>query len=183
MDYFILGINLLFFLIVLTLVCYLIYVFRSFRQIVPYVPTPYSIIKRMINLADLQPNDKVVDLGSGSGRLVYRIAKRHQGEVWGIEKSRLLLLVARLRQPFNRKKGQIFWQQADIFTYDLSHFDKVFCFLTSRGMKNLEENFQKMKIGSKIISYTFPLISKENFSQERRQFGQKDKIFVYTKMS
>jgi phospholipid N-methyltransferase len=43
----------------------------------PYVPTRMEIVNRMIHVANLTPNDVVVDLGSGDGRLV--IAAMHAG--------------------------------------------------------------------------------------------------------
>src|SRR5829696_8033419 len=36
----------------------------------PYVPTPTAIVDRMLTLAKVGPNDYVIDLGSGDGRLV-----------------------------------------------------------------------------------------------------------------
>jgi precorrin-6B methylase 2 len=148
---------------------------------VPYVPTPYRIIDKMIALANLKPGEKVVDLGSGSGRIVLRAAKKHQGEVWGLEKSKLLLTVSRWRSPFNRKKAKVVFNSADIFDYDLSSFDVVFCFLTSLGMKKLENSFLTLKPGAKIVSYMFPLSNPKNFSEQMVSWGKKDKIFIYTK--
>jgi methylase of polypeptide subunit release factors len=37
---------------------------------VPYVPTPYVVVDRMLEMADVQPDDYLVDLGSGDGRIV-----------------------------------------------------------------------------------------------------------------
>jgi len=181
MEIFIIAINLLFFLITLTFIIYLIYIFWSFRQVVPYVPTPYRIIDRMIEAASLKPGEKVVDLGSGSGRIVLRVAKKHQGEVWGLEKSKLLLKVSRFRSPYNRKKAKVIFQSADIFDYDLNQFVVVFCFLTSLGLKNLAKSFSTLKPGARIISYMFPLPNQKNFTEQIISWDKKGKIFIYTK--
>lgn len=37
---------------------------------VPYVPTPYEVVERMLEMAALKPDDHLIDLGSGDGRIV-----------------------------------------------------------------------------------------------------------------
>ena len=42
----------------------------------PYVPTPEPILQAMLELAEVGVGDRVVDLGSGDGRLVLAAAER-----------------------------------------------------------------------------------------------------------
>jgi hypothetical protein len=42
-----------------------------------WVPTPERLIHRMLQLADTTPNDVVLDLGSGDGRIPIHAAARH----------------------------------------------------------------------------------------------------------
>ena len=44
---------------------------------VPYVPTPWVVVDAMLELAAVGPQDYVVDLGSGDGRLVIAASRRH----------------------------------------------------------------------------------------------------------
>ncbi|MBA3506646.1 MAG: SAM-dependent methyltransferase, partial [Betaproteobacteria bacterium] len=44
----------------------------------PYVPTPASIVDELLALAGVGPNDVVVDLGSGDGRLVISAVTKYQ---------------------------------------------------------------------------------------------------------
>ncbi|MCA1758462.1 MAG: methyltransferase domain-containing protein, partial [Bacteroidales bacterium] len=43
---------------------------------VPYVPTPESVVEKMLDMAQVGPGDYVIDLGSGDGRIVIAAAKR-----------------------------------------------------------------------------------------------------------
>ena len=182
MDYLIVSINLLFALLMLTFVLYLGFVFWSFRKVVPYVPTPFKIIDKMIELAQMKKGDKIIDLGSGSGRIVLRAAKQLQGEVWGVENSKILLLVSNIRKAFNRKKAKVKFVRGDIFKSALEPYDIIFCFLTTKGMKQLEKSFAQLRPGSKIISYMFSLKNKENFREQVVKLGKKYKIFIYQKI-
>src|ERR1044071_1552355 len=41
-----------------------------------WVPTPQSLVNRMLDIAKVTPKDYVIDLGSGDGRTVITAAKR-----------------------------------------------------------------------------------------------------------
>ena len=43
---------------------------------VPYVTTSSDHIKTILALADMQPTDTLVDLGSGNGRVILEFAKK-----------------------------------------------------------------------------------------------------------
>jgi SAM-dependent methyltransferase len=51
----------------------------------PYVPTPQAIVDRMLELARVGPDDYVVDLGSGDGRIVITAAAKFGARGLGIE--------------------------------------------------------------------------------------------------
>ena len=41
----------------------------------PYVPSPQSVVADMLKIANIGPEDFVIDLGSGDGRIVLTAAK------------------------------------------------------------------------------------------------------------
>lgn len=51
----------------------------------PYMPTNPDLVKTMIRLAGLKPSDRVVDLGSGDGRIVVAAAKAGVSQATGYE--------------------------------------------------------------------------------------------------
>src|SRR5882672_3428464 len=65
------------------------------RRGAPYVPSRKDSIKKMLVLANLKPGDKVVDLGSGDGRIVIAFA-RNGIDAHGYEISPALVLWSKL---------------------------------------------------------------------------------------
>ncbi|HYJ31467.1 MAG TPA: hypothetical protein VEW25_14140, partial [Allosphingosinicella sp.] len=43
---------------------------------VPYVPTPMRVVDRMLEMAEVGPDDYLIDLGSGDGRIPVAAARR-----------------------------------------------------------------------------------------------------------
>ncbi len=162
---------------------YIAYIMISFRNLVPYVPTPKKIIKLMIQLAEIKPGEKVCDLGSGSGRIIIAVAKKQKNNlVVGFEKFFTPRLVSKLRlffHPFINKRIQII--KADFFNIDLHNFDVVFCFLTPEAMRILNPRFQLLKKGSRIVSYMFPLEDNQGFEETIEHITIKDSIYLYKK--
>lgn len=58
---------------------------------VPYVPTPANVVDAMLAIAEVGPQDFVVDLGSGDGRIVISAAKQYRARALGIDYDRTLI--------------------------------------------------------------------------------------------
>ncbi len=54
-------------------------------HIVPYVPTPEDVVEKMLELAQVKPDDVVYDLGSGDGRIVITAAQKFGARAVGVE--------------------------------------------------------------------------------------------------
>lgn len=105
----------------------------------PCVPTPPAIVERMLALADVGPNDYLIDLGSGDGRLaIAAVAKRRARGAAGIEIDAGLVRKA-------------------TFDTDLS-IGTVFALYISPGaMQRLKPRFLKLEPGTRIVSHQFGL--------------------------
>ena len=57
----------------------------SSERFTPFVPTPYSVVDKMLELAGVGPDDTVYDLGSGDGRIVIAAAKKFGARAVGVE--------------------------------------------------------------------------------------------------
>ena len=183
---FLIIIQLIYLLLAAILIIYLLNVIFSFKKLVPYVPTPYKIIKKMITLACIGPNDKIIDLGSGSGRIILKIACHYPNEITGIDDSSVLILLTKIRfwlnQIFGRlktKKYQV--TKTDFLKFNLADYNLVFCFLTNTAMERLKENFEQLPLGARIISYHFHF-SSDKFSEEVLQISKREKIYSYKKI-
>ena len=52
---------------------------------VPYVPTPQEVVERMLEIAGVGPQDYLIDLGSGDGRIVVTAAKKFGARGFGVD--------------------------------------------------------------------------------------------------
>src|ERR1700721_3764406 len=55
------------------------------NSLAPYVVSPQEIVDRMLELADLKPGEKLYDLGSGDGRVLFTAVGRFKAKAVGVE--------------------------------------------------------------------------------------------------
>jgi len=152
-------------------------------RFVPFVPARGEIAQKIVEFADIKDGHKVIDLGSGTGTLVYGIAKRRKVDITGIEISTLLDLIAKARKFFFKTKFNITFKRGDLLKEDLSQYDRIVFFLTPNIVKNyLHDKFVKeCKKDVVIVSHGFRMES-DVFSEECYEtgFGSFQKfVYVY----
>ena len=52
---------------------------------VPYVPTPQEVVDKMLAMARVTPNDYLIDLGSGDGRIVVTAVRKYGARGFGVD--------------------------------------------------------------------------------------------------
>lgn len=169
----------------------LFYIINSFykKNTVPYVPTPRFIIKQMIESSKINHKAqnkivKAVDLGSGTGKMVFCIAAHtlKNVKICGIEKSRLLYYISKLRWFFNPNKKRIKLMAGSWDEIKLDEFDFLFLFLNTNALKSLLPKLAlETKPSVKIIIYMFALPKNDIFDEKQIKF-KREKIFVYKKI-
>jgi len=141
----------------------------------PFVPSSRVAVEKMLELAQPQPGERMVDLGSGDGRIVMAFAEKGI-EAHGYEINPTLVLMSRLaiRGRGLRGKAHVHWRS--LMGVDFSKFDIVVIYGLPRIMKNLESRLQKdLPPGGRVISNTF---SFQNWPSAKKE----DKVFLYKKM-
>lgn len=161
----------------------------SLCVLVPYVPTPMPIVRRMVELAGLRGDEVVVDLGCGDARLLLEAKRRFPGiRAIGYELPLGIYLLAKLRVLLAGRRVEV--RMRDFWGADLRDADVVFLYLFPDICKRLEAKLQReLKVGARVISHGFPLGTREPRTVERfplfswRLFHGPDKpgprIFVY----
>lgn len=124
---------------------------------VPYVPTPEKVVERMLDLADVQPSDYVIDLGSGDGRIVIAAAKRGASG-HGIDLDPERIAEARERAKKEGVANQIMFMEQDIFKTDFSEASVITMYLLSSVNKKLRPKLlDKLQPGTEIVSHSFDM--------------------------
>lgn len=154
-----------------------------YRGNVPFVPTTMKTVAKAFDLLNIQPGEKVLDLGSGDGRFVLYGAGRVRASFVGVELSTLLYLWSKLRTSLARKKGMVTILRKNYYDENFSFYNKLFFFNMPSELTRLKEKLEKeVRPGTLVASVMFPLRSKKFDLLE--QFGHKDKekLFLYKRV-
>ena len=121
-----------------------------------WVPTPQPLVEKMLDIANLTSNDRLVDLGSGDGRMVIAAAKR--GAVArGIEYDPRMVALSRLNAAKAGVSNKATFDEADIFATDFSDASVVAIFLLPHLNEKLRPTILSMKPGTRVVSNTFEI--------------------------
>ena len=127
---------------------------------VVWVPSPRSVVEKMLTMAQVTEKDTVVDLGSGDGRIVIAAARRG-ARALGIEYNPDLVAYATRAAEREGVSGRASFVQADVFQSDFSQASVVTMFLTSEIIEKLQPKLLALKPGTRIVSNTFPAVGWE----------------------
>ena len=85
---------------------------------VPYVQTPTNVVDAMLAIAEVGPQDYVIDLGSGGGRIVIAAAKRYQARGLGIDLDNWLIPERRANAAREGVSSKVEFLHQDFFLAD-----------------------------------------------------------------
>jgi SAM-dependent methyltransferase len=119
-----------------------------------WVPTPDALVERMLDMAEVQPGDRVVDLGSGDGKITIAAARRG-ARARGIEYNPDLVAVS--RRNAHAAGVQVEFMQGDIFQADFRDADVVTLYLLPSLNERLRPMLLDMKPGTRVTSHQFTM--------------------------
>jgi len=124
---------------------------------VPYVPTPQEVVERMLQIAKVGPNDYLIDLGSGDGRIVITAARKHGARGFGVD-----LNPERIQESNEnaRRAGvtdKVAFYQRDLFETDLSEASVITMYLLPRVNLELRPKLLALKPGTRVVSHDFSM--------------------------
>ena len=103
----------------------------------PFLATPVSLIRRLLELASPGRDELLVDLGCGDGRVVIEASRRYGCEAVGIEADSDLASLARRRVEAEGLNGRVVIEHGDLTGYDTSQARVVFAFLPAGHLTRL----------------------------------------------
>lgn len=123
---------------------------------VVWVPTCQPLVEQMLDLAQVTPQDFVVDLGSGDGRTVITAAKRG-ARALGVEYNPNMVRLSQDNAAKAGVTGKATFVQADLFETDFSQATVVTLFLLPSINMKLRPKILDMKPGTRIVANTFTM--------------------------
>jgi precorrin-6B methylase 2 len=123
---------------------------------VVWVPTPQSLVDKMLDLAELKPGELHMDLGSGDGRTVITAAKRGATAI-GIEYNPDMVELSKRNAAQAGVTARATFVKADLFETDLSKAHVITMFLLPSINMKLRPKILNLKPGTRIVSNTFTM--------------------------
>ncbi|WP_326494489.1 MULTISPECIES: class I SAM-dependent methyltransferase [Achromobacter] len=119
-----------------------------------WVPTPQTLVDKMLDMAKVTPQDRLMDLGSGDGRTVITAAQRGL-TAQGIEYNPDMVELSRRNAQSAGVADRATFVAADLFQTDLTKADVITMFLLSTINEKLRPTLLQLKPGTRVVSNTF----------------------------
>jgi ribosomal protein L11 methylase PrmA len=146
------------FIIEICIIAFVIWIAWSSAIGAPWIPTPKNKVRAMLNLAKVNKNDILYDLGSGDGRIIIMAAKDFGAQSIGIEMDPIRLLWSRLSIKWNNVNEKVRIIRANFFDVNLQDATVVTLYQGYKINKRIREKLAKeLKNGTRVVSYRFVL--------------------------
>jgi len=118
-----------------------------------WVPSSLGTVQKMLRLADLQPGQRLVDLGAGDGRVVIMAARKFQAEAVGVEIDPLRYVLANFLIVLLGLRRQAWVYYASVYDFDLAGANAVIIYLTRGANEKLKPHLaEQLRPGAKVVA-------------------------------
>lgn len=128
------------------------------RLDVPFVPTPPDVVEKMLDLADVQPSDFLIDLGAGDGRIaIAAVRDRGAQGAYGVDLNPVRVEEARANAQDAGVADRVTFDVEDLFDTDFSSATVVSMYLLPDVNLKLRPKILDMAPGTRIVSHAFDM--------------------------
>jgi hypothetical protein len=126
-----------------------------------WVPTPDDVVDRMLTMAQVTPQDFVMDLGAGDGKIAIAAAKKFGARAVGIEYNPDMVKHANANAAAagvagtSQGKAQI--RHGDIFQTDFTQATVITLYLLPALNMKLRPQLLAMRPGTRVVSHSFSM--------------------------
>jgi hypothetical protein len=153
-------------------------------DLAPFVPTPQTVVERMLEVAAVGRDDVVYDIGCGDGRMVITAAKKYLARGVGIEIDAALIEECRAGARRAGVEKLVRFLHMDATKARVTEATVLALYLLPESMETLEPLFDKdLAPGARIVSHNYEipgwndrLVRSEVVTDEK---GREHKIHLY----
>lgn len=121
-------------------------------------PTDRVTVRRILLLGEVKPDEHVVDLGCGDGRIVVAAAREFGARSTGVEIDPLRVLWARIWAWLAGVSDSVRIVRANMYAFDVSDADVVILFLSATSNFKLQERLRRtLSDHARVVSYYHPI--------------------------
>jgi SAM-dependent methyltransferase len=145
-----------------------------------WVPTPYALVEKMLDMAKVTSQDYVIDLGSGDGRNVIAAARR-VARTLGVEWEKEMVDLSRRYAKEEGVAERARFEQGDMFEADISQASVMALFLLPANLEKLRDKFLALRPGSRIVSngYQIPGWQPDETEESKGDCGNWCTAYLY----
>jgi len=144
---------------------------------VPYIKTPEAVVDRMLEMGQVGPDDYLIDLGSGDGRIPIAAALKHGTRGLGVDLDPARTEEATAAAQEAGVAGQVKFRTENLFDTDLSQATVISMYLFPEINLRLRPELLKLKPGTRIVSHAFHM---DEWTPERHDVVEGRDIFLWT---
>jgi ubiquinone/menaquinone biosynthesis C-methylase UbiE len=150
------------------------------NPIAPYIPTPFPIVKRMLELADLRRGETLMDLGCGDGRVAIAAARDFGAKSVGVDINNELVTYARVVS--SRLGIDARFIRGDLLDVDVSQADVVTLYLGTEANEIVRPKLEaELRKGVRVVTHDYPISGwLSDHSEEAIEGSTRHALFLYT---
>lgn len=155
---------------------FLVYFFLgSFVYGAGFEPTPPATVRRMLDLAEVGPADTLVDLGAGTGAIVFRAVQDRGARAIAVEREPLRYAILRWRRRRSAHRELVEVSRQDLFAAPLGSATVVALFLWPGAMERLRPYLERnLRPGARVVSHYHPVRGWQPLRTDRSR-----QVFLY----
>lgn len=143
----------------------------------PFVTTDYNVVDAMLAMAAVRPDDYVVDLGSGDGRILIAAARSHGARGLGIEIDPRRIRESNANAQAAGVAHRVTFRREDLFRTPLAEADVLTLYLLPEINIRLRPRIlSQMRPGTRVISHQYDM---GDWHYDQRQVIGRSTIFMW----
>ena len=142
---------------------------------VPFVPTPPVVVEEILRLGNVGPDDFVMDLGSGDGRILIAAARKFGARGVGVDLDPDRIEESLYSAQIQGVSDRVTFQQQDLFKFDLSPATVITMYLLPSVNMKLRPRLLDLKPGTRIVSHDFDM---EDWQPDQKSTVRKN-VFLW----
>jgi SAM-dependent methyltransferase len=150
------------------------------RAFVLYVPTPYEVIDKMLEVAHIQRDDVLYDVGCGDGRIPIRAAMEYGIKATCIDIDPDRVAEARVNAHSAGVESLVTVKEANAFDIDLTPATVVALYMSSRILGKLVPQLCRLAPGARIVTHDYDIPGLEadgHWTVKSAFFGRRNELF------
>jgi SAM-dependent methyltransferase len=127
------------------------------QEEVPFITTPDNVTLAMLEIARVGPQDYVIDLGSGDGRIIVTAARRFGARGLGVEIVPDLVERSRRAAEAAGVADRAHFREQDLFKADLSPASVITMYLLPEVNLQLRPKILMLRPGTRVVSHDWDM--------------------------